>query len=609
MGGGEVVRDDTVGLSPDVTVLTDHIGAHRLDQGLPGHVGGAREKGVELRVPLGDGHPPIVHHGDVVTQSLVSAPVVAAARQDRGVHPEDDDFRTSPVNPGPPAGRRGPGSGTPGYQGSRSGYKAQPDNDATTPLAGGSSPFPGASSTTSGGTTRPLPAGEPSGRARKAADATRKVAVLSGKAATSAARVARKASRAHGAGETGLYRLIELHAFNAAGDAALAISLAGTLFFAVPSDQARGQVALFLGVTMLPFAVMAPLIGPFLDRLRRGRRWAIGTTMALRALGCWSLAGAVANESAWMFPAALTCLIASKAYGVTRASAVPRLIPEGLTLVKANSRISLAGLAGAAISAPIAGLASLIGPEWSLRYATLVFIGGTVLAILLPSRVDSAEGEEQVGIFDITDSSSRSRKFGITPVVVTALRCNAGLRMLSGFLTLFMAFLLRNQPLPGWEDRKTLLLSLVIGSAGVGSTLGTFLGAMIKSRTPEVIVVTTLVLDAVAAVYAALFFGLIPAMILGLVAGMSQSLGKLSLDALIQREVPERVRTSVFARSETLLQLSWVIGGFLGVFMPLQAKLGLVIVAVMLLAWLAFVLRGLVIGRRSAARAARPQRA
>jgi MFS family permease len=466
--------------------------------------------------------------------------------------------------------------GSPGLGGSR------PD-DATRPIASDSSA---------------------PGRARKAANATRRVAVLSGKAATGAARVARKASRAQGAGETGLYRLIELHALNAAGDAALAISLAGTLFFNVSADQARGQIALFLGVTMLPFAVMAPLIGPFLDRFRRGRRWAIGATMAIRALGCWSLAGAVATNSPWMFPAALTCLIASKAYGVTRASAVPRLIPEGLTLVKANSRISLAGLAGAAISAPIAGLASLIGPEWSLRYAVLVYIGATVLAVLLPPRVDSAEGEEPIGILDVADSSRKSRRFGITPVVVTALRCNAGLRMLSGFLTMFMAFLLRSEPIHGWEDRRTLLLSLVIGSAGVGSSLGTLAGSVLKSRTPEIVVVATLVADATAAVYAALFFGLIPAMILGLVTGISQSLGKLSLDALIQREVPEAVRTSVFARSETLLQLAWVIGGFLGVFMPLIAKLGLFIVAAMLIAWLVFVLRGLVVMRRATARTA-----
>src|SRR6478735_10356675 len=35
----------------------------------------------------------------------------------------------------------------------------------------------------------------------------------------------RRATRAEGAGDSGLSRLIELHAFNAAGDAAVAISL------------------------------------------------------------------------------------------------------------------------------------------------------------------------------------------------------------------------------------------------------------------------------------------------------------------------------------------------------------------------------------------------
>jgi MFS family permease len=433
-------------------------------------------------------------------------------------------------------------------------------------------------------------------RGPTAGDRARKAAEFSGRAASGAMRVARRASSASGAGESGLYRLIELHAFNAAGDAALALSLAGTLFFQVPSDQARGQIALFLLITMLPFAVVAPLIGPFLDRFRRGRRWAIGSTMAVRALGCWSLATAVEEESPWMYLAALICLIASKAYGVTRAAAVPRVIPEGLTLVKANSRISLAGIAGATISGPIAALFSLIGPAWSLRYAALVFIGGTVLAILLPARVDSSEGEEQVGIRDVADPDRRSRS-GVTPVLVTALRCNAGLRMLSGFLTLYMAFLLRNDPLSGFEDRQTLLLALVLGSVGVGGTLGTLTGNVLKSRKPEVIVVVTLVLDAVAVILAAIFFGLIPAMALGLVVGLSQQLGKLSLDALIQREVPESVRTSVFARSETLLQLSWVIGGFIGVFMIQKAQFGLFSIGILVVAWLFFVLRGIVAGR------------
>ena len=427
-------------------------------------------------------------------------------------------------------------------------------------------------------------------RGRAITDAARRAGAATGRAAGYTYRQARRATRAEGAGETGLYRLIELHAFNAAGDAAVAVSLAGTLFFQAPTGEARLQVAQFLAMTMLPFAIVAPLVGPVLDRFGHGRRWAIGGTMALRAFLCWVLADSLSSGSLALFPAALGVLVASKAYGVTRAAAVPRLLPEPLTLVKANSRISLAGVAGAAVSAPLAALAASLGGQWALRYAFAVFVGATILAILLPARVDSAHGEEQLAI----GKGQRHRTLlgGPVPrVVVVGLRSNAGLRLLSGFLTMYMAFLLREEPFPGWEDKPALLLGLVIGAAGVGSTIGIALGSLLRSVRPEATVVLTLVADAVMTVVVAVFYGLPTAVLLGLTAGLAQSLGKLSLDALIQREVPERTRTSAFARSETLLQLSWVVGGFIGIAMPLNPQLGLGVAAAILTTWTGFVVQ------------------
>ncbi|SDS45514.1 Major Facilitator Superfamily protein [Nocardioides scoriae] len=425
------------------------------------------------------------------------------------------------------------------------------------------------------------------GRARRMTDATgrgfRRAGSATGRGASYTLRQARRASHAEGAGDSGLYRLIELHAFNAAGDAAVAISLAGTLFFAAPGE-ARGPIALFLGLTMLPFAVVAPLLGPFLDRFSHGRRWAIGATMALRAFLCWLMADAVASQSLLMYPTALGVLVSSKAYGVARAATVPRLQPEALSLVKANSRISLAGVVGAAVSAPLAGAASYFGPQWSLRYAFVVFAGATILAILLPARADATAGELPVSL------GGESRKFRIPVDVAFALRCNAGLRMLSGFLTMYMAFLLRDQPFPGWEDRSTLLLGLVIGAAGLGNTIGIGLGSVLRRVTPSVTVVVALVADAVVVVLAAIFYGLVVAVALGVTVGVAQALGKVSLDSTIQHSVPERHRTSAFARSETMLQLSWVLGGFLGIGLPLVPRLGLGVLAGLMVAWTVFVL-------------------
>lgn len=404
-----------------------------------------------------------------------------------------------------------------------------------------------------------------------------------GRGAAYTFRQARRASHAEGAGETGLSRLIEMHVFNTGGDAAVAVALAGTLFFAEPGE-ARGHVALFLGLTMLPFAVVAPLLGPFLDRFSYGRRWAIGTTMAIRALLCLMMTGAVADNSIALYPAALGVLISSKAYGVARAASIPRLLPPGLTLVKANSRISLSGVVGGGLVGGLAALATRFGGgPWALRVAFVSFAIATVLAILLPAQADSITGETPQRFRD-------ALRYRVPAPVVRALRANAGLRMLSGFLTMFMAFLLRQHPLPGWEDHATILMALVIGAAGVGNTIGIGLGNLLHRARPARVVIAVLLADTVAAVVVAVYYDLLTAVALGLTAGICQGLGKLALDATIQAEVPERSRTSAFARSETLLQMSWVIGGFIGIALPLIPRLGLSILAALMLGWAVVVL-------------------
>ena len=438
---------------------------------------------------------------------------------------------------------------------------------------------------------RPQPGSAGSG-AKTTGRGLRSVGRGAGRMGGAAYRTARRAAAAEGADSSGLARLIELGALNAAADAAVAISLAGTLFFQVPTGEARGQVSLFLALTMLPFAIVAPLVGPLLDRFGHGRRWSIGATMAARAFLCWVMAGAVVHGSAWLFPAALGVLVASKAYNVTRAAAVPRLLPEGLTLVTANARTSMAGVVGVVVSAPLAAGAAMIGPEWALRYAFLVFVVATVLAIRLPARVDSSQGEEPIGFLSSrrSDTATLTGRKGvrIPPSMAFALRANCGPRWLSGFLTLFMAFLLRQHPIGGYSPQ--FLIAVVIGGAGAGNIAGIAIGTFAKRMHPRITVVAVLLADIAAVTLAALFYGLVPLVVLGFTAGLAQCLAKLSLDSTIQRDVPERVQTSAFARSDTTLQLAWVIGGFVGIAMPLQPRLGLIVAAVVLLVWSVFVL-------------------
>lgn len=417
---------------------------------------------------------------------------------------------------------------------------------------------------------------------------------IAGRGSRAGAQRARAFARSKGAGESGLARLVELHFVNLCGDAALTVSLAGTIF-AIPTDEARAQVAQFLVLTMAPFALLAPFIGPLLDRFRHGRRWAIGTTLALRAFLCWVLASAVATDSPWLFPAALGCLVSSKAYGVTRSAAIPRLLPTGFTLVNANSRIALAGVAGMAVGGGLAGAVARIGPDWSLRLAFVIYVVGTVLAIRLPARVDSSVGEQDIedtgpappprGTDIVTVDPARPRRRFTSsadrlrarvlalPVTVRAALVSAmGGRLLTGFLTLFMAFLMRENPIPGHSG--TLVLALVVGAAGAGNALGTVVGNALRRLPPDRIVAVSLLVIVAATLSTAVAYSLVTLLVLGLCAGLCSQVIKLSTDAIIQRDVAESVRTQTFAWSETVLQIAWVIGGGIGIALPLIPRLG-----------------------------------
>lgn len=467
------------------------------------------------------------------------------------------------------------------------------------------------------------------GMLHRAASAT---ALGTGHAVRGTGRRIRRATSAEGAGESGLAKLIELHAVSSAGDMMVTVALASTIFFSVPTGEARGRVALYLLITMAPFVLLAPVIGPLLDRLPNGRRAAMAVSMLARAAIAWMMTSSIAGGGLDIYPEALGALVASKAYGVVRSVVVPRLVPKQVTLVKANSRVTLAGLLATGVAGAIGAGLHLIGPTWPLRGAFLVFLAGAFLAFSLPHQVDLAKGEERAVLHTphgataaagpvslskerpptdvrtdvpadvrpdappdppagVTVSQARVGLRTVGPSVQLALGAEGTLRLLSGLLTFFFAFLLRVHPFPGL--RPTVALGLVAGALGIGNTLGTVLGSWLRARGPEILVTLMLALATATAVAATLFYGLLTVALLAGVAGLTQSLGKVALDALIQRDVPEVVRTSAFARSETLMQLTWVVGGGLGIVLPLVGHVGTATAAGILGVSLAFTVRSL----------------
>jgi MFS family permease len=448
---------------------------------------------------------------------------------------------------------------------------------ATRPLPSAGSQPPGDDHPTTVLPDAPAPGPGPS--AAPKVTVTRVAVTRSRQLTAATARRVRAASRADGAGESGLTQLLWANALHMAGDAMIAVSLAGTLFFAATTDAQRGNVALYLLVTMAPFAVLAPVIGPALDRLQRGRRWALAGSSFGRAV--LALVMMSHFDDFWLYPAALGVLVLSKAQNVLRAAVVPRVLPAAMSLTSANARLSVFGLVTAGVAGGIAaGIAATLGFDWELGATAAVFAVAGILAVRLPQHVDVPTGELPADVLTTAEIPVGAGRRRVSPHVVLALRANTVLRGLGGFLTIFSAFLVQASFPDGWE--ATLALGAIAAAAGLGSVAGTATGSRLHSATPDRLVLLSAVVAAAITLLAAVFYSFAMAVVVAGVAAVTNALGKVSLDAIIQREVPESLRASAFARSETMLQLGWVVGGGFGIALPPTGWLGFTVAAALL---------------------------
>jgi MFS family permease len=375
----------------------------------------------------------------------------------------------------------------------------------------------------------------------------------------------RRMARRGGAEESGFAAMQELVFVSSAGDALIAVALAGSQFLSVQPGEARNKVALYLLITMAPFALLAPLVGPTLDRFPNGRRIALGVTLLARAALAYTLAGYINGSGLLLYPLAFGLLMVSKAFSVARSAVVPRVVPESMTLVKANSRLTLTTVLAGLVIAPLGyGVAHVIGYDWLLRFAAVIFGIGLFFAWVLPSHVDSAAGEQRAASLGRATALGGSRVRRVLGELPAALRSAVSVRALVGFLTIFLAFYFREH---GGGLKAIGLLGL---AASVGSGVGVFLGGRFKKGKPEILILFALILAGGGCFGAALLYSQTIALVATFCACLAGSMGKLGLDAVIQRDVAEDTRNSAFATSETANQLCWVLGGAVGLI-PMPA--------------------------------------
>ncbi len=353
-----------------------------------------------------------------------------------------------------------------------------------------------------------------------------------------------------------------VHAASVAGDALLALSLANSVFFSLPVDQAKTKVALYLLLTMAPLAVAAPLLAKVLDR--GGFRRALTATAAVvRAL--LALLMASRTETLLLFPLAFGALVASRVHLVSKNALTASYAEEEEGLVAANALLSrVAAVTAVVVLAPGLAVGRIGGPGAVLFLAAVAYAGCALLVLRLPRAAEDPVAEVPEGTNLVPG-----------PVRVAAIGM-AGVRAGGGFLIFLVAFTVRR------VDQPAYWLGLVLGAVALGTLLGAVVAPrMARARSEQGLVLAALGVAAVGSAAVATEFSLATLTLYALVAGLAGEVARLAFQSLMQREVGRGAEGRAFVRFEVAFQLAWVGGAFVPALVSVTFRQGLLLMALL----------------------------
>ncbi|MEI6199555.1 MAG: hypothetical protein WCP83_06440 [Actinomycetota bacterium] len=357
-------------------------------------------------------------------------------------------------------------------------------------------------------------------------------------------------------------RLSRTHSLMVAGETSMTLALADSLFLSISPDAARTKVILFLAVSMAPFAIVAPFVGPLVDRMRGGQRMVVLLVAVMRALVLIGMMRSL--DSLTLFPLAFASLVLAKTYSIAKSSLVPSTITGTDGLVEANSKLGqIAGITGFIVVIPIA-LLQLLSSQAALGFGVLAFVAAALNAYRLPKLVIASMPADELETEELHSVT-----------VVAAANAMRVLRGVVGFMFFHLAFWLRR------EIAGTAWFGLAIGLSGLATLGANFVGPFLRKKMRvETMLLFSLASVCLAGVGAAWYGRVTGGIVLAAVVNAAAAIGRLAFEATVQSGAPDANRGRAFSRFETQNQMAWVAGGLLPVIFTPAGWMGFAIVGV-----------------------------
>lgn len=375
----------------------------------------------------------------------------------------------------------------------------------------------------------------------------------------------------------GFRQLLTSQLLNQVADGLYQIALASVLIFGLEAARTPAQVTKVLAVTLLPFSLVGPFTGPFIDRFSR-RSILVGSSVVRTGL-ILLLLPAVSWPEPVLLALAVATVSVNRFYHATKNAVLPTVVSPDQYL-GANAVSSTAGmvfaLAGAVIGGP---LTDAISPRVPILLAAACAAGSAVAAARM--RLPRGERRGLTGIVRELRDNLRDVREGLrvllgSPTATYAVSSTWAMRALHGFIILAALVVGRAR-----FDIGASGFSVVLAAVGVGGFVGALLVPAVARRVgrPGVAPVAFVLAGVATLVGGPLSLWAAILAAVGL-AGTAMTATKIASDTIIMRSIPDHYRGRAFAVYDIGYNGVFVLAALIPTLLvPVIGETGVVLVA------------------------------
>ena len=362
----------------------------------------------------------------------------------------------------------------------------------------------------------------------------------------------------------GYRRLLAVRLVSQLADGMFQVGLATVFFFSPQNASTAAGVAAAFAVLLLPFTLVGPFAGVFLDRWRRrqvlvaGNAVRVGFTLATAALMV------TAGVGPGVYVLALVTLSLNRYLLAALSTSLPRVVDDDL-LLTANAVTPTLGTVAAFVGSGLGFVLGRLLPAGQGRDALALVVAAGVMAAA--SALALRLGRDQLGPDEPVTTSLRGSFAAVTHDLASAARYLVERRTPAAALAamawgrlcygmVFVAAILISRNLladPADPDAGLTTFAAVLGATAVGFALAMVVTPVLGRRTgPQRWIVVCLLCSAATQVLLVVSVALPAVLAAAALLGLAAQGTKIAADTIVQRDTRDEVRGRAFALYDVL---------------------------------------------------------